>query len=44
MSIGNSSPDGDKEPVWAKLLRRSVDAVRLVGALLQAVWYGSKFW
>ncbi|MGW1675212.1 hypothetical protein [Streptomyces torulosus] len=44
MSIGTGSQDGDKESVWAKLLRRSADAARLAGALLQAVWYGTKIW
>lgn len=36
-------PDGSKDPVGTKL-RRAADVVRLVGAVLQAVYYGWKFW
>ncbi|MCZ4607383.1 hypothetical protein O3S80_27195 [Streptomyces sp. Lzd4kr] len=44
MGTGKSPQDGGNEPVWAKLLRRGADAARLVGSLLQAVWYALKIW
>lgn len=40
---GTGPADGGKDdPVWAKLIRRVTDVVRLVGAVLQAVYYGLK--
>ncbi|MFC8360836.1 hypothetical protein ACFUIY_13290 [Streptomyces griseorubiginosus] len=43
MITGTSPAGGGKDdPVWAKLIRRVTDVVRLVGAVLQAVYYGWK--
>ncbi|WP_282959536.1 hypothetical protein [Streptomyces sp. A2-16] len=43
MITGTSPANGGKDdPVWAKLIRRVTDVVRLVGAVLQAVYYGLK--
>ncbi|WP_406327289.1 hypothetical protein OG784_31830 [Streptomyces sp. NBC_01617] len=43
MLTGTGPADGGKDdPVWAKLIRRVTDVVRLVGAVLQAVYYGLK--
>ncbi|MDA5145886.1 hypothetical protein PEM37_30685 [Streptomyces sp. AD681] len=43
MLTGTSpASEGKDDPVWAKLIRRVTDVVRLVGAILQAVYYGWK--
>ncbi|MGW3100040.1 hypothetical protein ACWDCC_42120 [Streptomyces sp. NPDC001102] len=42
MRTGVSSHEGSDDSVWAKLLRRGTDVARLVGAVLQAVYYGLK--
>ncbi|MFF8432447.1 hypothetical protein ACF07Y_46515 [Streptomyces sp. NPDC016566] len=42
--ITGTSPEEGKDPVWAKLIRRATDVARLVGAVLQAVYYGRKDW
>ncbi|MFZ3555823.1 hypothetical protein [Streptomyces sp. BH055] len=39
-----SSPEGDKDPVWAKILRRATVVVRFAGAVLQAAYYVLKVW
>lgn len=44
MITGDGPQDGGKDPVWAKLVRRATDVVRLAGAILQAVYYGLKIW
>jgi hypothetical protein len=43
--ITGTSPasEGKDDPVWAKLIRRVTDVVRLAGAVLQALYYGLKF-
>ncbi|WP_285440117.1 MULTISPECIES: hypothetical protein [unclassified Streptomyces] len=43
MSTG-TSPEGGKDPVWAKLLRRAADAARLAGSVLQGIYYALKIW
>ncbi|MFD6300766.1 hypothetical protein ACFWFU_38755 [Streptomyces sp. NPDC060235] len=43
MITGTGSDEGANDPVWAKLIRRVTDVVKLVGAALQVVYYGSKF-
>lgn len=43
-SAGTQPSTEGKEPVWAKLLRRAADAARLVGSVLQAVYYALKIW
>ncbi|MFF7763972.1 hypothetical protein [Streptomyces griseorubiginosus] len=44
MITGSGPHDGGNEPVWARLLRRAIDVVRLVGAIFQAIYYGLKIW
>ncbi|WP_267883342.1 hypothetical protein [Streptomyces sp. NRRL S-1022] len=39
-----TGPEGGNDPVGAKLLRWATDVARLVGAVLQAVYYGRKDW
>lgn len=43
-SAGAEPPTGSRESVWAKQLRRAADAARLVGSIMQAVYYGLKIW
>jgi hypothetical protein len=43
-STGPESPEGGKESVWAKRLRRAADVARLAGSVMQAVFYGLKIW
>ncbi|MEW2615013.1 hypothetical protein AB0937_33495 [Streptomyces sp. NPDC047880] len=43
-STGAEPPKGGKESVWAKRLRQAADAARLVGSMMQAVYYGLKIW
>ncbi|MEU3248938.1 MULTISPECIES: hypothetical protein [unclassified Streptomyces] len=44
MITGTESRDAGDGSVWAKRIRRVTDAVRLVGAVFQAVYYGLKLW
>lgn len=42
--ITGTRPNGGNDPVGTSLLRRATDVARLVGAVLQAVYYGLKLW
>lgn len=42
--ITGTRPNGGNDPVGTSLLRRATEVARLVGAVLQAVYYGLKLW